>query len=80
MADPRSLWRSRRVQGRRPEAESEESSYNLTPLQRFRPVSFTIDPKARDSELPAKRHRTKLLSVKERSDSLEDDWIDSLPS
>ena len=51
--------------GERPEEGSGESSYNLTPLQRFRPAAFTIDPEARDSELPSKRRRTKLLSVEE---------------
>ena len=72
MADPRSLRRSRRLWGERPEAGSGESSYNLTPLQRFRPSAFTIDPKARDSELPIKRRRTGSLSAEERSDSLEE--------
>ena len=72
MADPQSLRRSCRLWGEGPEVGSGESSYNLTPLQRFRPSAFTIDPEARDSKLPIRHRRTRSLSVEERSDSLEE--------
>ena len=76
MADPRPLRKSRRLRGKGPEVGSRESSYNLTPLQRFRPSTFTIDPKARDVELPRKHCKTEPLSAKERSDSFEGHWTE----
>ena len=78
MADPRSLRRSQRLRGERPEAESEESFYNLTPLHCV--YSYCFDRESRDLEQPTKCRQTELLSVEERSDSLEDSQIEFLPS
>ena len=71
MADPRPLRRSQRLWGEGPEVGSRESFNNLTPLRRFRPSAFTIDPEARDVDSPRKHRRTKPLSIEEISDSFD---------
>jgi hypothetical protein len=78
VANPQSLQRSRRIRGERLEAESEESSYNLTPL--WHVFSYSFDQESRDLEQPTKCRQTKLLSIEERSDSLEDSRTKFLPS
>ena len=78
MADLRSLRRSRSLRGERPEAKLGESSFSLTPLRHFCPLSF--DREAKDFKQPTKCHRVELLSVEEESDSFGDDWVDYLPS
>ena len=54
MVDSQPLRRSQRLRGKEPEVGSGESFYNLTPLRRFRPFAFTIDPEARDTVSPRK--------------------------
>ena len=70
MADPRPLRRSRRLQGEEPEASSGESFYNFTPLRRFRPIAFTIDPESRGADFSRKRRKTEPSSDTQHSDSL----------
>lgn len=80
MADPQSLWRSRRLRGERFEVEPREPSFRLTPLRCFYPLSFTFDRETRYLEQPTKRHQVELLSVEEESDLFGDDQIKYLPS
>ena len=78
MADPRSLRRSRRLQGERPEVGPEDPSSRFTPLRHVYTHSF--DQESRDSDQTIKRRWTEPPSVEETSDSLEESQIEYLPS
>ena len=79
MANPRPLRWSQRLQGRELEVSPWASPPRHTPLQQFRPVSFTLSREARELKRTLKRHQLDLLSIEKESDSPRDNQIDYLP-
>ena len=80
MADPRPLWRSRRLQGREPEVNPWPSPIRYNPLHHLRPIAFTLSESGRSQERSSKCRRLNPIPLEIESDSQRSNQIDYIPS